>query len=211
MTVEDKPKTRRRKAARPGEIVQAGLAEFAEHGFERARLDRIAKRAGIAKGTIYLYFPSKEALFMAAIEEYILQTMAENDAVIDSFDGATEDLVRMVLKTTYGNILRAETRAVMRIVIAESERIPEIAKQFHDMAVKRGLSILKKIVARGIKRGDLAKNAATQTPQLIIAPAFYLAVNLMAFGDTEHIDVDTYFEGHVHMVMRGMMGDPAPR
>ncbi|MEM1301446.1 MAG: TetR/AcrR family transcriptional regulator [Pseudomonadota bacterium] len=204
MTVEDKPKTRRRKAARPGEIVEAGLAEFAQHGFERARLDRIAKRAGIAKGTIYLYFPSKEALFTAAIEEYIVQTMAENDAVIDSFDGDTEDLVRIVLKTTYTNILRPETRAVMRIVIAEAERLPDISRQFHDMAVRKGLGILKKIVARGIKRGDLQENAATRTPQLIIAPAFYLAVNLMAFGQIEELDVDAYFEGHIEMVMRGM-------
>ena len=93
----------------------------------------------------------------------------------------------------------------MRIVIAGSVDAA-YCKTVPEMAVRRGVGILSKIVERGIRRGDLTDNAATQSPQLIIAPAFYLAVNLMAFGDFEEIDVDAYFEGHVHMVMRGMRG-----
>ena len=79
-----KPKTQRRKEARPSEIIEAGINEFAAHGFERARLDRIAKSAGIAKGTVYLYYESKEALFLAAAEKYVVQVMAENEAQPDS-------------------------------------------------------------------------------------------------------------------------------
>ena len=84
-----KRKPRRRKDARPAEILAAGIKEFAQFGFERARLDRIAEVAGISKGTIYLYYTSKEALFLAAVEEHIITVMAENETVLEDFEGTT--------------------------------------------------------------------------------------------------------------------------
>lgn len=206
MTDAPKPKTRRRKEARPGEIVTAGIAEFAEYGFERARLDRIAQRAGIAKGTIYLYFPSKEALFIAAAEEHVVTTMAENETRVTHFEGSTEDLIREVLRSAYAKMMTVENQAIMRILVSEAHRLPDLAKTYHDMAITRGVSVLTKIVERGIQRGELSESAATQNPQLLIAPAVYVCLNGMAFSDLNPIDVDSYFEGHVELIMRGLCG-----
>ncbi|MEL6608020.1 MAG: TetR/AcrR family transcriptional regulator [Pseudomonadota bacterium] len=202
--VEQPSRTRRRKAARPGEIVAAGIEEFAEHGFERARLDRIAAKAGIAKGTIYLYFPSKEALFLAAVEEHVISVMAENELTLQTFEGSTEDLLRVSLKSAYAKMLSPENQAVMRILISESHRLPDMAQTYHDMAIKRGSALLAGLVERGIARGELRESAATQTPELLIAPIMFACLHNMTFQHIDPLDIDEYFEGHIEMIMRGI-------
>ena len=201
---QEKPRTRRRKAARPGEIVSAGIAEFGEFGFERARLDRIAAKAGIAKGTIYLYFPSKEALFAAAVEEHVINLMEETESDLTSFTGSTDELLKRLLTRVYAKIVTPENQALMRILISESNRVPEIAAKYHDMALARGLGILTAVIERGIARGEVTESAVTQNPHLILAPAVFLTVHNMAFEELSPIDLDTFFEGHLELVLRGL-------
>lgn len=200
----DRPRIRRRKASRPGEILAAGIEEFGEHGFERARLDRIAAKAGIAKGTIYLYFSSKEALFAAAVEEHVVNLMEETESDLTSFNGPTEELIRRLLTRVYAKIVTAENQALMRILISESHRVPQVAEKYHDMALARGIAILQAVIARGIERGELRESAVTRNPQLITAPAVFVAIHNMAFDKFSPIDVHQYFEGHLELVLLGL-------
>ncbi len=146
MTSTDKTKTRRRKEARPAEIVEAGITEFATHGFERARLERIARNAGISKATIYLYYPSKEALFLAAVEEHVISVMADNETFLDSFDGTTAEMLTRLLRGIYSRFVEGRAQTLFRILITEGDRIPDVVANYHTMTIKRGTSLLRRIL-----------------------------------------------------------------
>src|SRR6476661_28760 len=89
----------RRKEARPQEILEAALSVFAEKGFAAARMDDVARHAGVTKGTIYLYFPSKEELFKSLVREAIGGTLAQVTAYADAFNGSARELLISVLRT----------------------------------------------------------------------------------------------------------------
>ncbi|MGR3466564.1 MAG: TetR/AcrR family transcriptional regulator [Shimia sp.] len=204
-----KPPVRRRKDARPGEIVAAGIAEFAEHGFERARLDRIAKAAGIAKGTIYLYFESKDALFLAAVEEYIVGTMTESAELASTFTGTTEELLRALFERLYVQFLRPEHQAIMRILISEGHRMPAVMEQYHGLTIERGVGILQAILERGVERGEVRRSAILEHPQVMIAPSMFLTLNRMMFAGLHQLDIEAYKEAHIEVVLRGILGPDA--
>ncbi len=198
------PKTRRRKDARPGEIIEAAMSEFTDHGFERAKLANIAARAGIAKGTIYLYFDSKEALFEEAVKTYVLSVMDAVDADITQKDGNTDALIRKLVARIYDHLVDSHAGTIMRILIIEGDRFPELAQRYHDTAISKGLAVLKRFLSRGIARGEIEESAMTKVPELLIAPTMFFVVNQMVFSAQKPLDRDAFFEGHVDMIMRAL-------
>lgn len=198
------PKSRRRKDARPAEIMEASMREFAEYGFERARLDRIAEAAGIAKGTIYLYYPSKEALFLSAAEEHVVRVMAEGETRMEGFAGTTEDLLVQLLQSLYAQLAEGRAQTLLRILIAEGDRIPHVVEKYHDMAIRRGALLIRRILERGVARGEVAHNAIRDNPHIVIAPAIFYALYSMMFGRIEALDRDSYFRAHVALVLHGV-------
>ncbi|MEO0929728.1 MAG: TetR/AcrR family transcriptional regulator [Pseudomonadota bacterium] len=204
MTQTENTKPRRRKEARPGEIIAAGIAEFAAHGFERARLDRIAKAAGISKGTIYLYYPSKEALFLAAVEEHVIAVMAEHETILDRFDGPTSEILTRLLRSIYRRFVEGEAQTLFRILITEGTRIPNIVSSYHTMTIRRGTTLLRRILERGVKRGEVTETAILANPQVVIAPAVFFALHNMMYSKIETLEFDTYFEAHVALVLNGV-------
>ncbi len=200
-------KPRRRKQARPGEIVAAGISEFEEHGFHRANLNRIAEKAGIAKGTIYLYFPSKEALFLATIEEHVTCVMQESEAELTAVEGTTRELLTNLLKNMYARFVHGDAQALFRILITEGDRMPGVIKEYHAMTVQRGSTLLKKILARGAERGEVRPGPVLETPHVVIAPAVYFAVHNMMFKGAQPIDFDRFFEAHLDMLFHGVLND----
>ncbi|MGR3502176.1 TetR/AcrR family transcriptional regulator [Pseudaestuariivita sp.] len=209
--VEARPKRqRRRKEARPAEIVAAGISEFEEHGFHGANLTRIARKAGISKGTIYLYFPSKEALFLAAIEEHITSVMGETEAGMMRVEGTTRDLLTGLLKNMYARFVHGEAQALFRILLTESDRMPEVIGAYHAMTIKRGSIILKKILMRGVDRGEVLPGPVLETPQVIIAPAVYFAVHTIMFKHAQPLDFEKFFDAHVDVIFHGVLVDGRP-
>lgn len=200
-----KPRTRRRKEARPAEIMAAGMQEFAMHGFERARLDRIAKAAGISKGTIYLYYPSKEALFLAAVEENVIRVMAEGEMRLQGATGTTEELLVQLLESIYERMVEGHAKTLLRILIAEADRMPHLVETYHDMAIQRGMQLLKKILLRGVARGEVAESAIIDNPQVLMAPAIFLALHGNLFGKISPIDPKGHFAAHVEMILHGVL------
>ena len=203
------PKKRRRKEARPAEIVAAGISEFEEHGFHRANLNRIALKAGIAKGTIYLYFKSKEALFLAAIEEHITSVMGDSEAEMLRVEGTTRELLTNLLKNMYGRFVHGEAQALFRILLTEGDRMPDVISEYHAMTIQRGSVLLKKILARGVDRGEVREGPVLTTPHVIIAPAVYFAVHEMMFKASKPLDFEDYFETHVDVMFHGVLVDGA--
>ena len=194
-----------RKEARTAEIIAAGLREFARHGFEGARLDRIAEAANIAKGTVYLYFKSKDDLFAAAVEERVVTILDETVADFSTFEGTTEEILRFVIRETYDKLVKTEAIAIMHILISEGHRFPALVELYHTLAIKKGTALLQAIIDRGLARGEIRPNAAAKIPDLIIAPAVFFAINQRVFAKIHPLDLDDFIDGHIDLVLHGVL------
>ena len=203
-TKENIPAYQRRKADRPIEIVQAALEEFHAHGYASAKLDRIARRAGVSRSTLYLYFDNKDALFEAVAEEAMGTFVDQVAESAVSFTGTTEELVLQLLERFYEMILTTKNSAMMRILIAEGPSRPELVQRYHALVIRRGHVALEKIIARGIERGEVRKSAATTVPQLLIAHALFFLIHRMVFGDLEELEVESYLAAHLDMLFNGI-------
>ena len=195
---------RRRKEARPGEIIEAGLAEFAARGFAAATLDDVARRAGIAKGTIYRYFPSKEALFEAAVLSLEAPLAGEVERMIDAFPGPAADLLRLVIGEMYAKLFQPELQTLMQIIISEGGRHPAIAAFYHRQMIAMGRRLLGRIVARGVASGEFRDGAIAQTPLILIAPAIMATIWKMNFDAFEPLDLRKFAEAHLELVLDGL-------
>src|SRR6478609_8804052 len=147
----------RRKDARPPEILDAALAVFAQKGFAATRLDDIAAKAGITKGTIYLYFDSKQALFEALARQSVGAQIEQVSAHLAGFPGTSADLLRFVL-STMGQFAMTSDRIVLpRLVLAEAANFPQLAQFWRREIIERGIGLMSGIIQRGIERGEFRK------------------------------------------------------
>lgn len=200
---------RRRKEARPQEILDAALLVFAEKGFAAARMDDIAARAGVTKGTIYLYFDGKEAVFKTLVRESIGDTLNRVVEAANSFEGSAADLLRTILHTV-GQFMRISDRVVLpKIVIAEFGNFPELARFYREEVVEKGLTALGSVIARGIALGEFRKVAPEHVARLCIAPILLAAVWRTTFAqiDTQTYDLEGLIETHIDVLLRGLAAD----
>lgn len=204
-------KRQRRKDARPSEILEAGLALFAERGFAATRLDDVAKRAGIAKGTVYLYFSSKESLFEAALKDRMVSTMEGVGELTASFAGSTEELLRLVLARIYGQMIEGDAGVLLRILIGEGDRFPDLVTLYREIALAKGMATMKGILKRGEARGELRVAADDIDPRMIVAPIAILAIGGKVFGAQSPGDRDEFLERHLDLVLRGLLSTSAGR
>jgi len=201
----EQKKRRRRKDARPAEIIEAGLLEFAERGFAGARLSDVAARAGIVKGTIYRYFDNKEALFQAAVKSRITSTLDNVEELVDGYPGPTDELLKLVLAIIYEKIVASDARVLLRIIIGEGARFPEIPSYYYRESISKGAAVIDRIVQRGIARGEFREGPMTTMPTIIIGPAIFAAVWKMTFDEVEPLDLDVCMAAHVDMALNGLL------
>jgi AcrR family transcriptional regulator len=197
---------RRRKTARPSEILDAALQVFAEKGFTGARMEDIAVRAGVTKGTIYLYFQNKEAVFKSLVRDSIGTTLQGVRDATRTFDGSARDLLRFVL-TTMGGFLTTSDRAVLpKIILGESGNFPELARFYREEIIAHGLGMLTGIIERGIERGEFRQINPDHAAKLAIAPMLLIALWRTTFAqfDTEPFDYEGFADTHIQTLMKGL-------
>jgi AcrR family transcriptional regulator len=201
---------KRRKDARPGEIVAAALHLFAERGYAATRLDDVAAAAKVSKGTLYLYFANKEELFRAVVREAVLPNLEAMGALIGGHVGPTAELLRAVLLRLAG-ILETDISGVPKLVIAEAGNFPSIARFYVDNVVKRGLGLFAGILERGMARGEFRRVDIATTLPLIFAPLLMMA--LVKHSIAPHTDIDfdrrAVLENHIDMLLRALAPDGA--
>ncbi len=152
------PRWRRAPEARPGQIIEAALEVFGEVGLARARLDDIAKRAGISKGTIYVYFPDKEALFKEVVRKTVISTIERAERNLTA-ETATEQLTGYM--RGYWQFLRSPAfAAIYRLVIGELRNFPDLATFYSTEVIARGLRLVSGIIQRGINSGEFRSMSA---------------------------------------------------
>ncbi|MEL6279495.1 MAG: TetR/AcrR family transcriptional regulator [Pseudomonadota bacterium] len=194
---------RPRKETRREEIIDAALAEFSENGFDRTRIEDVAKRAGVAKGTVYLYHTDKAALFEAVIRARILPTADAIDGMIDSFPGSTEQLIRAAFKLFYARISSGEFPALLRIFVTEGVRFPHLIEFYEREVISKFERLIRRIIDRAIARGEVRDGPATRLPQVLVAPAIVAALWQITFQPYNRIDVETFFEAHLDLLFGG--------
>jgi AcrR family transcriptional regulator len=195
---------RRRKEDRPPEIVRAALAEFAEKGFAATKLDDVARRAGISKGTIYLYFADKDALFEAVVRETIGPVLDRVQHLSEAPPSSMEALVRAIVATVYRELVDTERRQIMRMMIAEAGRFPQLAEFYYRETVARGKAVLAAALARGVASGEFRDGPAARQPEVVLGPAIMAAVWKMLFDRLDPLDVDRFMAAHLDLVLNGL-------
>src|SRR2546426_11026716 len=150
-----KPRWQRRKDARPEEIVAAALDVFVEHGFAGARLEDVARRAGVTKGTVYLYFTSKEALFKAVVRQTIVPAIAQGEALARSFTGSARELVERLVREYWRLGGETALAGIPKLMMAEAAPFPELTRFYYDEVVARGHRLMAGGIRRGLKNGRI--------------------------------------------------------
>ncbi|MEM7499812.1 MAG: TetR/AcrR family transcriptional regulator [Pseudomonadota bacterium] len=201
---------RRRKEARPGEIIEAGFEVFTEKGFNGTRLDEVAARAGVAKGTLYLYFDSKEALFEAALKAQLGSTVNEIGAMLEAYDGPSDKLVELLLSGMYQRMSDPRARTLLRIVIGEGERFPNLVAFYHREVVSKARGFMQRIVERGIERGEFSRTAVADLPMVIAGPGIMATVWQLVFAQVEPVDLEEFRRAHIALVLDGLRARPGP-
>jgi AcrR family transcriptional regulator len=201
------PKWRRRKDARPSDIVAAALSIFSEKGFAGARIEEIARRAGVSKGTVYLYFETKSDLFRAVVHQAIIPNIAEIEAMVLNLDLPFADIVRMLLPRFAGLVTARPIGAVVKMVIGESRNFPELARVWHDEVISRGLGLLSALVERGQQRGEIRPVDPRACAFSIMGPMLMGVLwreILMPVGGAE-IDLTAIAAQHAETVLAGLL------
>ena len=196
---------RRRKAERPGEILEAAFTEFARNGYAATTLDQIAERAGVTKGTIYVYFENKEHLFISMVREITKVTLDTVHGMFERHEGSTASLLRELFGFIYQHIVEdRRRREVARMLIAEAGRFPALADRYYDEIHRPCLDMLTRVIRRGIDRGEIPPSAVVDCPQVIIAPIALVDLWIMMYDDRQPLDLKRYFEAHVELVLNGL-------
>ncbi len=201
---------RRRKDARPGELIEAALACFAERGFAATKLDDIAAKAGVSKGTVYLYFPSKEELFKAVIRETVLPNLARAEALLESPDVPSAEYLRGLLEFMTGRMASSPIGIIPKLIITEAGNFPDIARFYLDNVVHRGFALIARILERGIASGEFRPMDVRSTTFCVLAPIILTALWRHSLGryEPDALDPDSLWRTHLDLLLRGLLKEP---
>jgi AcrR family transcriptional regulator len=211
-TAEDRnPRWQRRPEARPDEILDAALHVFGEQGFARTRLEDVAKRAGISKGTLYLYFNSKEDLFRAMARARVGATVAEAEEFVRNFEGSTRALLEHFISRYWAKMNEPEKIRLARVVLFELTSFPELARFYFQEVMLRMRNLVQSVIERGIQRGEFREVDAGFAARALQTLCVQLAQAQHHFGpyDPHPLTQDQILSGIIDLYLNGIMAPPA--
>jgi AcrR family transcriptional regulator len=196
----------RRKAERPGEILEAAFEEFVQKGYAATRLEDVAARAGVTKGTIYFYFENKESVFVAMVRELSQPVHIQAEEFVASNQATAPDFLRAYLRLLY-RIIATDPRAreVLRLLIAEAGRFPELIDEHYRNFMGPAVERLRQALAEGAAKGEIRQSPALEFPELLLAPSLSLNIWMLLFSDRKPLDLDRHFEASVDLLLNGLL------
>ena len=195
-----------RKELRRNEVIDAAIAVFAREGFAQATMDDVAREAGIAKGTVYLYFKSKEDLFRGAIESRLVPFAERAQASVADLSGSAAELLKNHIRLAYEQIIAGDLKHILRLVIAEGPRFPEIKQFYYDNVLMRlTKGAISKIIDYGVERGEFSPISHDQIALIVMGPAMIAGMWKIVWDDLDPIDLDTYFQTHLEVILSGVL------
>jgi AcrR family transcriptional regulator len=203
------PRFQRRKEDRPAEITEAALAAFAEKGYAATKVDEVAKRAGVSKGLLYLYFKTKEDLFKAVIRSFLSPKIDALISNIEQTELSAEEFVRGPFLTFAKSIPNSPARVLVRLMISEGPKHPDLVEWYWDNVVSRALNALRTLIERGVDNGEFHESALNEFPQLLVTPVFFSMIFAIVFKQQMKLDTDRFIEAHVNMVLDSIKAESA--
>ncbi len=204
----------RRKEARPQELLDAALALFVEKGFAATRMDEVAQRAGVAKGTLYLYYPSKEELFKAVVRHNLGALIAEGLEAVGQFEGSSSELLALLMNTWWDRVGGTPAAGIHKIVVAEVRNFPELAQFYADEVIVPADRLFTSAVQRGIDRGEFRPLPLREAALALMAPMIFLALHRHSIGACPvagpEADPRRVLQTHLELVLRGLEVRPDP-
>ena len=213
MKLADLPIRRRRKEARPQELIDAALELFVEKGFASTRAEEVAALAGVSKGTLYLYFPSKEDLLKAVIEQCLSARITEGVAQAAGFDGPRAELLRTMLVDWWTHLYNTPASGVFKLMITEVRNFPDIAAYYASAVVEPAHRLLGGVVRSGIARGEFRDVNVDAAVHSLILPMIMLCLHKHSLGvclPENHLTIGPEFiRQHVDLMLGGLIAAPA--
>ena len=201
-----KPRWQRRKDARPAELVAAALEVFVEKGFAATKLADVARRAGVTKGTVYLYFDSKEALFKAVVRETIVPVIAQGEALARAFTGSARELVERLVREYWRLVGETALAGIPKLMMAEAATFPELTRFYYDEVVTRGHRLMAGVIERGVENGEFRPVDVMVAAKLAMSPLIHATVARRAFASCmpEAFNVQQYLDTHIDLYLHGI-------
>lgn len=199
------PRWARRKEARPQELLAAALDLFVERGYAATRLDEVAARAGVSKGTLYLYFPGKEELFKAVVRETVVPIIGEAEDVIGRYQGSSTALLRDIVLGWWERIGNTKLSGITKLMMAESGNFPELARFYHEEVIRPGNAMIARLLERGVAAGEFRPFDAQRMTDVIVSPMLMLMLWKHSFGrHVESIDTAAYLDHFIDLCLHGL-------
>ncbi len=216
---DDAPaKRERRKEARPGELLDAALDLFVEKGFAATRAEEVAARAGVSKGTLFLYFQSKEELLKAVVRENIAGRFKEWNEEFEAFDGSSADMLRYCMRVWWERVGATRASGITKLMISEARNFPEITAFYQQEVIEPGQDLIRRILKRGVDSGEFRPLDLDYAVFSIIAPMIFIIMSKHSMGaclaSGRSMDPERYLASQIDILLGGMMasgaGSPRP-
>lgn len=206
-------KRERRKEARPGELLDAALDLFVEKGFAATRSEEVAARAGVSKGTLFLYFESKEELFKAVVRENISGRFTEWRAELDAFEGSTPELLAYCMNSWWERVGLTRASGLTKLMMSEAKNFPDIAAFYQQEVVMPGQGLIRSILQRGMDRGEFRPMDLDYAVYLVVAPMIFLTLSRHSAGvcvsSDRDLDPKKYIAFQVQTILNGISAPAA--
>jgi AcrR family transcriptional regulator len=207
------PRWRRRKEARPGEILAAALEEFVDRGYSATRLEDVARRAGVTKGTVYLYFTNKEDLFKAVVRESFVPELARGERAVAEFTGTSRELFRELIERWWTVLGSSRLSGIPKLMTSEAANFPDLARFYYEEVVKRGHQLIATVLQRGVDRGEFREMDIPTTVRLVMAPLMFQLVMKHSFHRcvNDNLSPPALLDRHVEVFLDGIAVHEAKR
>ena len=201
-------KRERRKQDRPGELLEAALDLFVEKGFAATRVEEVAMRAGVSKGTLFLYFPSKEDLFKAVVRENVVGPVTQGAVEVAQFQGSTGELLEWMMLQWWHRYGATKASGISKLVMSEASNFPDLALFFRNEVIEPAHALVRNALQRGMDRGEFRAMNIDLTLHSVMAPLLFLVMWKHSMGPCcpshEQIDPEAFITQHARLMARGL-------
>lgn len=207
MTRHGPQRWQRRKAERPAEILDAALETFADKGYAATRLDEVARRAGVSKGTLYLYFESKEALFKAVVTTLLVPEIERAEQRIETAEGSAAGLLGQLVRDWWQTVGETRLSSLPKLIVAEAGNFPELARFYNETVIVRARRLIAGVIEQGVRQGEFKPCDPEMTARLLMAPLILAVIwkqSLQPY-DEPAMDMARYLDQHVELFLHGLL------
>jgi TetR/AcrR family transcriptional regulator len=201
-------KRERRKQDRPGELLEAALDLFVEKGYAATRVEEVAARAGVSKGTLFLYFPSKEDLFKAVVRANIVDPVTQGAGEVANFQGSSGQLLEWMMLQWWHRYGATKASGISKLVMSEASNFPELAQFYRTEVIEPGHALVRYALQRGIQHAEFRPVNVDLALHSVMAPLLFLVMWKHSMGaccpSHEQIDPEAFISQHAQLLVRGL-------